>query len=72
MKVTAIKNLMRNDCTMELECEHCGHEQDDKSAYNDNYYINNVVPAERYCDKCKKNTAGNEKPIRSTEQTPQP
>lgn len=66
MKVKRIFGLYRNDCKMDLECEHCGHEQVDKYAYNDNYYINAVVPKERYCDNCKKNTEGEErKPIGS-------
>lgn len=64
MKVIRIRDMIRNDCTMDLECEHCGHEQEDRSAYDDRFYINAVVPKERYCDKCKKNSAGEEsKPI---------
>lgn|ERR1035437_1631654 len=57
MKVIAIKNLHRNDCDMDTQCEHCGHIEVDKHAYNDSNYIDNVVP-ERYCPKCKKNVKG--------------
>lgn len=62
MQVINIRDLMRNDCTMDLQCDHCGHKQEDKSAYNDNYYIHTVVPVERYCKKCQKNAAGKTKP----------
>lgn len=58
MKVARGRDLVRNDCTMVLVCEHCGHIQDDRSAYNDHYYIYTVVPKERYCDECGKNAVG--------------
>lgn len=58
MKVVKIYNLMRNDCSMDLECEHCGHKAVDNSAYNDSYYIHTVVPQTRYCIECEKNSLG--------------
>lgn len=51
MKVINIYNIFRNDCTMDCECEHCGHVEVDNSAYNDNYYIKTVVP-NRHCKNC--------------------
>jgi hypothetical protein len=62
MKVIRIYDLMRNDCTMDTKCEHCGLIQVDKYAYNDNNYINNVVP-KRYCPECGKNAKGELEPL---------
>lgn len=57
MKVLCAYNFMRNDCTMDTQCEHCGHIEVDKSAYNDEYYRVKVV-ADRHCSNCGKNSAG--------------
>lgn len=61
MKVIAIYDLFRNDCTMDTECEHCDNVDIDKHAYNDYNYVHNVVP-DRYCSKCNKNAKGETKP----------
>lgn len=53
MKVISTYNHVVNDCTMDCLCEFCGHIDVDKSAYNDDNYINNVVP-ERKCPSCGK------------------
>lgn len=60
MKVLNIRDIMRNDCTMDIQCEHCGHIEVDKSAYNDSNYIHNVVP-DRYCPHCNLNAKGEPK-----------
>lgn len=57
MKVTRIYDIHRNDCTMDTECEHCGHVEIDKYAYNDSYYIHTVVRT-RFCPSCHKNSKG--------------
>ena len=65
MKVIKVYDLFRNDCTMDCECENCGHIHIDKSAYNDANYIQNVVP-DRYCPKCHLNAKGEKEPIKTT------
>lgn len=57
MKVLKAYDFIRNDCTMDLECEHCGHIDIDKSAYNDEYFRNHVAP-DRHCHKCGKDSVG--------------
>lgn len=57
MHVLRAYDFIRNDCTMDLKCEHCGHESVDKSAYNDEYYRLKVV-ADRCCPSCGKDAAG--------------
>lgn len=55
MKVIKIYDIFRNDCTMDCQCEFCGHIDIDKSAYNDDYFRNTVVP-KRSCSACGKST----------------
>jgi hypothetical protein len=43
----------RNDFGSILKCEHCNHEQDLNSGYNDHYYHNHVLPAIE-CKSCGK------------------
>lgn len=57
MQVLRAYDFNRNDCTMDLKCEHCGKEVVDKSAYNDEYYRVKVVP-DRHCPNCGKNSHG--------------
>lgn len=68
MKVLKAYDFHRNDCTMDIECEHCGHVDVAKSAYNDDYYRNKVVP-DRHCPKCGKNSAGKTKDDAAAEPT---
>jgi hypothetical protein len=63
MKVIAIKNLHRNDCDMDIQCEHCGAKETDTSAYNDHNYIHNVVPG-FHCKKCGKNAKGESRQVK--------
>ena len=44
-------------------CEHCGHETDEKSGYDDSYFHNNVIP-KMECSECGKTA--------SEDYTPQP
>lgn len=57
MKVVRAYDFFNNDCTMDTQCEHCGHISKDMSAYNDSYYRNEVVP-KRFCSVCGKNAEG--------------
>jgi hypothetical protein len=57
MRVLRAYNFMRNDCTMDEECEWCGFVYVDKYAYNDEFYRTIVVP-DRCCSKCGKNSKG--------------
>lgn len=60
MKVIKIYDLYRNDCTMDCQCEHCGHIDIDTGAYNDSNYVYNVVPS-RFCSACDINSKGEKK-----------
>ena len=57
MQVIKAYNFLRNDCTMDEECEWCGFVYIDRYAYNDEYYRTHVVP-DRCCSKCGKNSKG--------------
>lgn len=65
MQVLRAYNFLRNDCTMDEQCEFCGHVHVNKYAYNDEYYRVEVVPA-KYCPNCGKNSAGQLKKVRVT------
>lgn len=57
MKIKQITSQHRNDYTAKMECEHCGHVQDDMYGYNDTNYYENDIP-EQHCQSCGKNRAG--------------
>ena len=57
MKLIEITWQMRNDFKGILECEHCGHQQELNSGYNDGYYHSKVIPG-ICCNECGKNRAG--------------
>lgn len=40
-----------NDFYAIMECEHCGHTQENKTGYDDDYYHNSVIPAMK-CKAC--------------------
>lgn len=60
MKVIRAYDFYNNDCTMDIQCEHCGNTHKDTSAYNDSYYRNQVVPL-RFCPACGFNASGKTK-----------
>jgi len=55
MKIKEYTFQMRNDFYAIMQCEHCGHEQENKKGYNDGYYHNNVIPNMK-CKKCNKSS----------------
>lgn len=57
MKIKTITRQHRNDFCAVMECEHCGHEQELTTGYDDAYYHMHVIPA-MTCAGCKKNRAG--------------
>ena len=55
MKVLKKYNQIRRDCWADLECEGCGHKHTYKSAYDDRYFWDNVIPATK-CEECGEST----------------
>jgi len=55
MKIKKIIFEMRNDFNAIMECEHCGHEQENNAGYNDDYYHTRVIP-EMKCRNCRKSS----------------
>lgn len=53
MIIKEITSQHRRDFVAIMLCEHCGHEQMDKTGYDDEFYHNNVIPA-MICEKCGK------------------
>ena len=58
MKIKEITWQHRFDFYAILECEHCQHEQNLKTGYNDVYYHTKVLPSIT-CEECKKDRSGN-------------
>ena len=44
MRIKTITSQHRRDFRAILECEHCGHDQQLTSGYDDKYYHENVIP----------------------------
>jgi len=57
MKIKHITDEYHHDFSAVMVCEHCNHEQDLKSGYDDVYYHRNVIPAMK-CGGCGKNRLG--------------
>ena len=55
MKVTRKFNQSRRDCSIDLICENCSHEETLAGAYDDDNYWINVVPNFK-CKNCGKST----------------
>ena len=53
MKIKNIISRNRRDFWAIYECEHCGHETEKESGYDDNYFHREVIPS-KTCPKCKK------------------
>jgi plasmid rolling circle replication initiator protein Rep len=53
MKILKYTYQHRNDFCAILLCEHCEHQQELNSGYNDHYYHNQVLPAIE-CKTCGK------------------
>ena len=57
MKIAEILSVHRNDFRATMECEWCGHQQNNPSGYHDEFYHTRVIPAMK-CKACGKNRAG--------------
>lgn len=55
MKILKKYNQHRRDCWCDLECEKCGYQETDKSAYDDRNFWDNVVPNWK-CRECGEST----------------
>ena len=55
MKVTRRYNQTRRDLTIDIKCEGCGNIEEDKNAYDDRNFWDNVVPSWK-CSKCNKSS----------------
>lgn len=55
MKVTRKFDQHRRDCSCDMECESCGHQEVNKYAYDDRNFWDNVVPNVK-CKSCGKST----------------
>lgn len=53
MKIKEITSTHRNDFRAVMECEHCGATQMLTTGYNDAYYHQSVIPAQK-CNSCGK------------------
>lgn len=51
MKIKKITRQHRRDFYAIYQCEHCGHETDEKSGYDDRNYHDNVIP-KMECPEC--------------------
>lgn len=55
MRITKTYNWMRRDFCATMQCESCGHTQENTSCYDDRNYYDNIIPDIK-CDKCGKST----------------
>lgn len=58
MKIKKKTSQHRRDFWAIFKCEHCGHETDEQSGYDDSFFHNHVIP-KKECPECGK-TAGDE------------
>ena len=54
----------RRDFWAIYECEHCGHETDEKSGYDDSYFHNTVIPKMK-CENCDKTASDDYSPMQT-------
>lgn len=62
MKIKKIVRQYRRDFWAIYECEHCGHETDKESGYDDVHFHNNVIPKKK-CKKCGKTAGDDYRPL---------
>ena len=53
MKIKTINTQSRRDFRADIECEHCGHIEENVSGYDDTYFHSIVIPKMK-CKSCKK------------------
>ena len=61
MKIKKIVSQHRRDFWAIYECEHCGHETDKSSGYDDSYFHQQVIP-NMECKECGKKSDDDYKP----------
>lgn len=66
MKIIKTYNWSRRDFTYDAECENCGTVEKAIGGYDDNNYMNNVLP-QMVCNKCNhsSNTLGTYKEMQT-------
>lgn len=57
MKIQTKRPIGGRDFYATMECEHCGHTQQNKSGYDDAYYHDHVIPGQ-FCGRCGQNRDG--------------
>ena len=62
MKIERITNQNRRDFTAIMECEHCGHIEENISGYDDNFFHQQVIPKMK-CPKCNKTAKDDYRPL---------
>lgn len=62
MKINKIVSQNRRDFWAIYECEHCGHQTDKKSGYDDDNFHRNVIP-DMECPECKKKSNEDYRPL---------
>lgn len=62
MKIKKIISQHRRDFWAIYVCEHCGHETDKESGYDDAHFHQNVIP-KMECPACKKTADENYQPM---------
>lgn len=62
MKIKNMISQHRRDFRADMECEHCGHIEKNKSGYDDAHFHNNVIPKMK-CDECGKAAPEDNRPL---------
>lgn len=57
MKIKRITSQYRNDFSAIMVCEHCNHEQELTTGYDDDIYHLYVIP-KMLCQSCKRDRSG--------------
>lgn len=64
MKIKKILSQHRRDFWAIYVCEHCGHESNKESGYDDEHFHQNVIPKMK-CTSCGKTSGGNYRPLQT-------
>jgi primosomal protein N' len=62
MKIKEITSQNRRDFYATMECEHCGHIEENVSGYDDAFFHKEVIPKMK-CSVCKKTAPDNYRPL---------
>ena len=64
MRIKKKTRQHRRDFRAIYECEHCGHETDEKSGYDDSYFHDAVIPKMK-CENCGKTASHDYSPMQT-------